>query len=169
MTIAFIGLVAVIVAVLAILVLRGKKPPAPHEDLPRVATVPVPTPIEKSAPAPELKMVSCTVGHGVHGAMPPFGRLQSSEQGLVFEASSRVMAASNAGFAMGDDASTMQSVGSVEMGQFHFDVARADLQRVESNGTKVVFQTSQETYTFEGIGPTAKLLQPWLRDHGYSV
>lgn len=167
MMFAFIGLGAVLVAVIAIVVLRGKKAPAQHEELPRVATLPAS--VEVGTPAAELKKVSCTVGHGVHGAMPPFGLLRASEQGLVFEASSRVMAASTAGLASGDGASTMQSVGSVEMGQFRFEVPRADLQRVESTGAKVVFHTAEETYTFEGIGPAAQQLQPWLRDHGFSV
>jgi hypothetical protein len=175
MTYAVLGLGLLIVAAIALLAMRGKKPTG-STALPSEPAVPA-APVARTAsavdagtaPAPELKLVSCTVGHGVHGAMPPFGRLRSSDQGLVFEASSRVMAASTAGFASGDGASTMQSVGSVEMGQFRFDVPRADIQGIDIEGPKVVIRTSAETFSFEGIGSSGKQLLPWLRDHGFSV
>lgn len=178
MTYAVLGLGLLVVAVIAFLALRGKKP-GDSAGLPTATSTPAPIASPRTsavtdldagtAPAPELKLVSCTVGHGVHGAMPPFGRLRTSEQGLVFEASSRVLAASTAGFASGDGASTMQSLGSVEMGQFRFDVPRADVQALEAAGSKVVVRTGTETYTFEGLGASAKQLVPWFRDHGYAV
>lgn len=120
-----------------------------------------------TAPAPELKMVSCTVDNGVHGAMPPFGRLRAIDTGLVFEATSRVMAATGEGFATGEGATTMQSVGSVEMGKYRFDVARAEVRSVVAEGKRVTVKTTGKTYLFEGIGPTAKQIVPWLHDHGY--
>lgn len=181
MSLAITGLALVLVAVALIVAvrgMRGRTAPPPAEVVPTaaapLAVVAQPTlsagEIDgATAPAPELKMVSCTVGNGVHGAMPPFGRLRAIETGIVFEASSRVMAATAAGFDSGDGASTMQSLGSVEMGQYRFDVLRAEVQELSAAGPRVTVRTSGETYIFEGVGPTARQLQPWLRDHGYDV
>lgn len=179
MTLAIAAVVVVLAAVAVALVARSMRaratpplaPAAPEAEAkvlaqPGLGTGALDAP---TAPALELKMVSCTVGNGVHGAMPPFGRLRAIDTGLVFEASSRVMAATNAGFDSGDSASTMQSLGSVEMGQYRFDVVRAEVQALSAAGPRVTMRTGSETYTFEGIGPTARQLQPWLKDHGYDV
>ena len=61
-------------------------------------------------------MVSCTVDGAVHGAMPPFGKLKVDGDLFVFEAASRVQAASAAGLDSGEHASTIQSLGTVELG-----------------------------------------------------
>lgn len=119
-----------------------------------------------NASASELKMVSCEVDGKLHGAMPPFGRLVVEDGGFAFEAASRVVALSGA-LASGDGASTMQSVGNIEMGKFRYDIALTQVAATAfEGGHKAVIEAEGRRYVFEGFGPSAKLLHDWLRGRG---
>ena len=87
-------------------------------------------------PAQDLKMICCQVQGAMHGAMPPFGKLQVTPQGLLFEATSRVISKAGDALDSSDGATTMQSLGSMEMGQYRFEIARSATQRVEFKGNK---------------------------------
>jgi hypothetical protein len=114
----------------------------------------------------ELKMVSCEVDGKLHGAMPPFGKLTCDGQMLTFDAVSRVVALSGA-LASGDGASTMQSMGSIEMGKFRYELPLGEVAAVAYDGTRQAQLTcGGKTYAFEGLGPSAKLLHSWLAGHG---
>lgn len=189
MTMVVLGIVVAAV-LFGVLALRGRganasnlappPPAAPHPDddingptligpHARAAVLP-PKPADAvsapTAPAAELAMVSCTCDGAVHGAMPPFGKLRRDGDTYVFEAASRVRAATSAGLESGEHASTIQSLGTVEMGNYTFRFEQAEIQAVEADGPRVTVRTPSATLTFEGYGAGSTRIGPWFRDHG---
>jgi hypothetical protein len=118
-------------------------------------------------PADDLKMVCCQVGGAMHGAMPPFGKLHVTPTGLLFEATSRVISKAGDALDSSDGATTMQSLGSMEMGQYRFEIARSATQRVEFKGGKATLYVDGEVYMLEGLGPSGGVLGDWLRGNGF--
>ena len=103
----------------------------------------------------------------MHGAMPPFGKLLATPAGLVFEAGSRVVSAAGDHLDDSDGATTMQSLGSMEMGAFRFEIPRGATQKVEFHGARAILHVDGITYVLEGLGPSAKTLALWLQGNGF--
>ncbi len=120
----------------------------------------------RTAPAAELSNITCTYGNCIYGMMPPFGQIHAEGSRLVFTSTSRVTSASSSGIDSSETASTMQSVGSFEIGQFHFELNRGDILSVQIDGSRATIDTPAGPYSFEGVGTSARQLIPWLRDHG---
>ena len=137
----------------------------PAEAAPAAPAPPAAAPADSSAPSPDLTGVSCAADGAVHGALPPFGRLAFAEETLAYEAGTRVVA-KDGGLDSGDGASTMQSLGTIERGNYRYTIARADLESVDVAGHRVTVNAGGRSYVFEGIGPSATKLGAWLRSHG---
>jgi len=116
----------------------------------------------------ELKAVSCETAGAVHGAMPPFGSLRVDGDTLRYQAGTRLVAMAGGGLASGDGASTMQSLGSVERGDYQFAIARAEIRSVTLAGSSATVEAGT-TFRFEGLGASGGQLAPWLRGHGFAT
>jgi hypothetical protein len=117
--------------------------------------------------AEDLKMICCQVGGAMHGAMPPFGKLHLTDTGLLFEATSRVISKAGDALDSSDGATTMQSLGSMEMGQYRFVIPRSATQKVQFQGAKATLYVDDDVYTLEGLGPSAGTLASWLQANGF--
>ncbi|MBI5610215.1 MAG: hypothetical protein HY902_15165 [Deltaproteobacteria bacterium] len=132
---------------------------------PEPASIPAP-PAAPAAPpvAATFDRVSCNLGGAVHGAMPPFGKLSMDGDVLIFEATSRVVTKTGA---LADDGSaTLQSLGSVEMGQFRFEWPRASITGVEFHSQTATLHCDGHTYQIEGLGGHGAALKGWLVAQG---
>lgn len=173
--------VTVAIVAIVVLVLRSRQAPPPAASAP---PAPTPAPAARvsgaqsaaarpasgavgAAIAGDLRMVCCQVRGAMHGAMPPFGKLSTTPTGLVFEANSRVISAAGDAIDSSDGATTMQSLGTMEMGQFRFEIPRAATQRVEFSGNKAKLFVDRDTFVLEGLGPSAKQLSAWLQGNGF--
>ena len=103
----------------------------------------------------------------MHGAMPPFGKLHVTPDGLLFEATSRVISKAGDALDSSDGATTMQSLGSIEMGQFRFEIQRSATQKVQFLGNKATLFVDDAVYVLEGLGPSARTLAGWLQANGF--
>ncbi len=103
----------------------------------------------------------------MHGAMPPFGKLHLTESGLTFEATSRVTSKAGDALDSSDGATTMQSLGSMEMGQYRFEIPRSATQKVQFQGAKATLYVDDVVFTLEGLGPSAGTLAGWLQANGF--
>ncbi len=103
----------------------------------------------------------------MHGAMPPFGKLRLTPDGLLFEATSRVTSKAGDALDSSDGATTMQSLGSMEMGQFRFEIPRSATQKVQFQGAKATLYVDDAVYVLEGLGPSAGTLAGWLQANGF--
>jgi len=157
--------IAVVLVVLAVLVTRRKPgvPAEPMAQAPEPASIPAAPPAK--VPVPDaFERVSCNLAGAVHGAMPPFGKLTMAGDVLIFEATSRVVTKTGA---LADDGSaTLQSLGSVEMGQFRFDWPLAAITSLEFHSQTATLQHDGHTYQIEGLGGHGAALRGWLVAQG---
>lgn len=115
----------------------------------------------------EVRGICCQVHGSMHGAMPPFGKLFATPAGLVFEATSRVISAAGGGLDDSDGATTMQSLGTMEMGTFRFEIPRDATQKVVFQGARATLSVDGTEYVLEGLGPAGKTLALWLQGNGF--
>ncbi len=180
MWIAIAIVVLIAAGVSAYLLLRGRAaanvparthtPPAePQTALPRPATTRTRAPavVTPLNAAEDLKMICCQIHGAVHGAMPPFGKLHVTPTGLLFEATSRVISKAGDALDSSDGATTMQSLGSMEMGQYRFEIPRSATQKIQFQGAKATLWVDEDIYVLEGLGPSAGTLAGWLQANGF--
>lgn len=106
----------------------------------------------------------------MHGAMPPFGKLSIEVGALIFDATTRIVAGTSSGLASDDDgASTMQSIGSMESGKFHFEIQPDHVKTVTFEGKRATVTTHDQAYVFEGLGACSAQLKPWLEAQGFGA
>ena len=117
--------------------------------------------------AEDLKMICCQVQGAMHGAMPPFGKLHVTPTGLLFEATSRVISKAGDALDSSDGATTMQSLGSMEMGQYRFEIPRESTQKVQFHDNKATLYVDGEVFVLEGLGPSGGVLAGWLQANGF--
>ena len=141
--------------------------PKPATPRPAAARSRAPSVVVAANPAEDLKMICCQVHGAMHGAMPPFGKLLVTATGLLFEASSRVISKAGDALDSSDGATTMQSLGSMEMGQFSFEIPRSATQKVEFSGSKATLWVDDNVFVLEGLGPTAGTIAGWLQANGF--
>ncbi len=122
-----LAVVAVIAIVAFVLIRRsstaqvaGSGANTPATEAPRPAS-PAPAP---TAPAPpeRLERLLVEVDGMILGAVPPYGMVEFDGTHAHFVAQTRIVAAAGDGVLGGDASSTMQSLGSMEMGQFTCDL-----------------------------------------------
>lgn len=88
--------------------------PPPAAPAPRPEAAPAPA---RSAPEP-LQQVLLEFEGMILGAIPPFGTVTFADGVVRYEAHSRIVAATAGGLLGNDGGSTMQSMGSMEIGEF---------------------------------------------------
>lgn len=120
-----------------------------------------------AAPVGPYERVSCTFGNGVHGAMPPFGKLSNLNGVLVFEAVSRVVTKASA---LGSDGSaTLQSLGAVERGQYRFEIPLDTIQRLDFQGSVASLYCDDGQFEFEALGNAGPQFKAWLQAQGLEI
>jgi hypothetical protein len=153
------AVVALVVLVVAVVMMRK-----PAAALAIQKAEPASQPEQPVGLAATYDRVSCTLSGAVHGAMPPFGKLTLAEGALCFDASSRVVTKTGA---LADDGSaTVQSLGSVEMGQFHFEWPLSAITGTEFKSHTVTIHCDGQAYQIEGLGGHGAALKDWLTAHG---
>lgn len=166
-TLIILVVAIMLAAAVAFVVLRGKKAAPPEVPAPVPPAAAVPAPPAAPAPSGPYERVSCTFGNGVHGAMPPFGKLSNVNGVLVFEAASRVVTKASA---LGSDGSaTLQSLGAVERGAYRFDIPLDTIQRLDFQGSIASIHCDAGQFEFEALGNAGPKLKAWLQAQGLDV
>lgn len=136
---------------------------------------PVPAPEAEptaAAPAPATKTdaferVTLEQDGTVYGAVPPFGVFTREGDIAVFTAKSRVVAADNAGIATGDGASTIQSLGSMEFGEFRHTFTPAQVAALDTGDntpeSALLISDDEHTFRLVGLGGRGGELAVWLK------
>lgn len=167
--IIIVVVVLVALAVVVALKLSKKAPPAtPSAPASSAAAPAAPAaPAVPAAPIGPYERVSCTHGNGVHGAMPPFGKLSNVNGVLVFEAVTRVVTKASA---LGSDGSaTLQSLGAVERGAYRFDIPLETIQRLDFRGSVASLYCDAGQFEFEALGNAGPQFKAWLQAQGLEV
>ena len=160
-----VGIAAIVAAAVA-LMLRAK---------PAVSAAPVAAIPTAAAPPPAVvdgpfERVTLEVQGTVYGAVPPFGQFDDAADGVVFTAQSRVVAADDGGMATGDGASTIQSLGTMEFGEFRYTFTADDVKALDVGDgepeTALHLNHDGKTHRLVGLGGRGVELATWLRDHG---
>lgn len=146
---------------------RGSLPAAAPVQAP-AAKAPVALQLpDVAAPSGPYERVSCSTTNGVHGAMPPFGTLSCSGGTLFFDATSRVVTKASA---VGSDGSaTLQSLGAVERGSYHFEIPLDTVQRVDMKASTAMVFCDDGQFEFEALGNAGPKLRAWLAAQGLDV
>lgn len=175
MTLVWIGLGAVVV-VAAVLAMRGSKgeasgapPSAPDEP----ATTPATTqaaaaPAAAASASGRVEHVMLETEGAAYGAVPPYGTIERTATGLTFTAQTRIVSASGVDLFSGEGSSTMQSMGSMEMGEFAFAIPLEGATATADEGG-LDLDADGQRYRLIGLGPAAETLPKLLRSAGVEV
>lgn len=162
----------------------GAEPALPHDDgddgaaplggpaaAPTPAPSPAPTvppPAATAAPTGRIEHVMLETGGSVYGAVPPYGNLTLEGDVLRYEATTSIVSASGSVLFSGEGSSTLQSMGSMEMGNFVFTVPTRGSSASEADGGVDVVADG-ETYRFVGLGPGSVEVPKLLRAAGIAL
>ncbi len=157
--------IAAIVAIAAAVMLRSK-PVAPAAPVAAVPTAAAPPPPVVDGP---FERVTLELQGTVYGAVPPFGQFDKTDDGVVFTAQSRVVAADDGGMATGDGASTIQSLGTMEFGEFRYAFTAEEVGALDTGDgepeTALHLNHDGKAHRLVGLGGRGAELAAWLKDH----
>jgi hypothetical protein len=97
----------------------------------------------------QLTRVSCKDTDAMYGAMPPYGVLSMDGDVLCFTARSRVITKA----AAGDGSQTLQSLGTVELGEFSLRLTRITSVRLAGNKAFAQGREGQWELAVLGVSP----------------
>ncbi len=117
-----------------------------------------------------LDRITLEIKGMVYGAVPPFGRLEVQDGVVTFTAQSRVVGADDGGIATGDAASTIQSLGTMEFGEFShtYDPTKVTELDVGDGEPETALQLTVDgdTHRMVGLGGRNVELASWLKARG---
>jgi hypothetical protein len=131
-------------------------------------------PVQPSAPAaakPDVvERIMLDADGAVFGAVPPFGSLRIEDDNLVFTAVSRIVSATGSGLFDGDGSSTMQSMGSMESGDYRYEIPLRDDgdTNCKLDDDAVVIVVGGKAHRFIPLGGGKATLHAFLRNAGFA-